>query len=88
MVFFFFKVGCVEELVKYCEEIVCGVFDFFFYYYYIFVFNGVFLLMVVFLEVVDGCIFNFVGIKYIFESMYEYNQCCLYKGGKFDMFYG
>ena len=28
------------------------------------------------------------GIKYTFESMYEYNQCRLYKNGKFDMLHG
>ena len=31
---------------------------------------------------------NFAGIKYTFESMYEYNQCRLYKNGKFDMLHG
>ena len=50
--------------------------------------NGAFLSMVAFLEAVDGRIPNFAGIKYTFESMYEYNQCRLYKGGKFDMLHG
>ena len=36
------------------------------------------------LKAVDGRIPNFAGIKYTFESLYEYNQCRLYKGGKFD----
>ncbi|EYA36667.1 dihydrodipicolinate synthase family protein, partial [Bacteroides fragilis] len=59
-----------------------------FYYYHIPAFNGAFLSMVAFLEAVDGRIPNFAGIKYTFESMYEYNQCRLYKGGKFDMLHG
>jgi dihydrodipicolinate synthase/N-acetylneuraminate lyase len=44
--------------------------------------------MVKFLEAVDGRIPNFAGIKYTFESLYEYNQCRLYKNGKFDMLHG
>ena len=82
------KVGRVEELVKYCEEIACGAPNLPFYYYHIPAFNGAFLSMVSFLEAVDGRIPNFAGIKYTFESMYEYNQCRLYKGGKFDMLHG
>ena len=38
--------------------------------------------------VVDGRIPNFAGIKYTYESIYEYNQCRLYKNGKFDMLHG
>ena len=36
------------------------------------------------LKAVDGRIPNFAGIKYTFESLYEYNQCRLYKDGKYD----
>lgn len=58
------KVGRVEELVKYCEEIACGAPNLPFYYYHIPAFNGAFLSMVSFLEAVDGRIPNFAGIKY------------------------
>jgi N-acetylneuraminate lyase len=44
--------------------------------------------MVEFLKAVDGRIPNFAGIKYTYESIYEYNQCRLYKNGKFDMLHG
>ena len=40
------------------------------------------------LKAVDGRIENFAGIKYTFESLYEYNQCRLYKEGKYDMLHG
>ena len=40
------------------------------------------------MKAVDGRIPNFAGIKYTFESLYEYNQCRLYKDGKFDMLHG
>ena len=82
------KVGRIEELVKYCEEIACGAPDLPFYFYHIPAFNGAFLPMVELLKAVDGRIPNFAGIKYTFESIYEYNQCRLYKDGKFDMLHG
>lgn len=41
-----------------------------------------------FLQSVDGRIPNFAGIKYTFESLYEYNRCRRYKDGKFDMLHG
>ncbi len=82
------KVGRVEELVKYCEEIASGAPELPFYFYHIPAFNGVYLSMVDFLNAVDGRIPNFTGIKYTYESLYEYNQCRLLKGGKFDMLHG
>ena len=81
-------VGRVEELVKYCEEISCGAPNLPFYFYHIPAFNGAYLPMVKFLEAVDGRIPNFAGIKYTYESLYEYNQCRLYGNGKFDMLHG
>ena len=82
------KAGRVEELVKYCEEIACGAPNLPFYFYHIPALSGVFLPMLPFLKIVDGRIPNFAGIKYTFESIYEYNQCQLYKDGKFDMLHG
>ncbi|MFW9596952.1 MAG: dihydrodipicolinate synthase family protein [Paludibacter sp.] len=82
------KVGRIEELVKYCEEIACGAPKLPFYFYHIPALSGVFLPMLPFLKAVDGRIPNFAGIKYTFESIYEYNQCRLYKNNKFDMLHG
>jgi Dihydrodipicolinate synthase/N-acetylneuraminate lyase len=82
------KAGRVEELVKYCEEIACGAPALPFYFYHIPALSGVFLPMLPFLKAVDGRIPNFAGIKYTFESIYEYNQCRLYNNGKFDMLHG
>ena len=82
------KINRVEELVKYIEEIACGAPNLPFYYYHIPAFNGAYLPMVKLLEAVDGRVPNFAGIKYTFESMYEYNQCRLYKNGKYDMLHG
>ena len=82
------KIGRVEELVQYCETIAAAAPALPFYFYHIPAFNGAFLPMLDFLKAVDGRIPNFAGIKYTFESLYEYNQCRLYKGGKFDMLHG
>ncbi|MCM1071578.1 MAG: dihydrodipicolinate synthase family protein [[Clostridium] fimetarium] len=82
------KIGRVEELVKYIEEIAGGAPELPFYYYHIPAFNGAFLPMVDLLKAVDGRVPNFAGIKYTFESLYEYNQCRLYADGKFDMLHG
>ena len=82
------KINRIEELVEYCEEIAASAPNLPFYYYHIPAFNGAFLPMVEFLKAVDGRIPNFAGIKYTYESIYEYNQCRLYKNGKFDMLHG
>ena len=82
------KIGRVEELVLYCEAIAAAAPKLPFYFYHIPAFNGAFLPMLDFLKAVDGRIPNFAGIKYTFESLYEYNQCRLYADGKFDMLHG
>lgn len=82
------QIGRVEELVKYCEEIASGAPALPFYYYHIPAFNHAYLSMLDFLKAVDGRIPNFAGIKYTFESLYEYNRCRRYKNGKFDMLHG
>lgn len=82
------KISRIEELVKYCETICKASPSRPFYYYHIPAFNGVYLSMVDLLKAVDGRIDNFAGIKYTYESLYEYNQCRLYGGGKYDMLHG
>ncbi len=82
------KIGRIEELVKYIEEIASAAPELPFYFYHIPAFNGCFLPMLDLLKAVDGRVSNFAGIKYTFESIYEYNQCRLYKNGKYDMLHG
>ena len=82
------KIGSIEQLCRYCEEIASAAPELPFYYYHIPAFNGAFLSMYVFLKAVDGRIPNFAGIKYTFESLYEYNRCRRYQNGKFDMLHG
>ena len=82
------KIGRIEELVKYIEEIAIGAPNLPFYYYHIPAFNGAYLPMIDLLKSIDGRIPSFAGIKYTYESLYEYNQCRLYKNGKYDMLHG
>ena len=82
------KIGSIEQLCRYCEEIASAAPELPFYYYHIPAFNGAFLSMYDFLKSVDGRIPNFAGIKYTFESLYEYNRCRRYQNGKFDMLHG
>ena len=82
------KIGSIEQLCRYCEEIASAAPNLPFYYYHIPAFNGAFLSMYDFLKAVDGRIPNFAGIKYTFERLYEYNRCRRYQHGKFDMLHG
>ena len=82
------KISSIEQLCQYCENIAAGAPELPFYYYHIPAFNGAFLSMYDFLEAADGRIPNLAGIKYTFESLYEYNRCRRYKDGKFDMLHG
>jgi len=82
------RIARVEELVKYCEEIAAGAPSLPFYFYHIPAFNGAYLSMLDFLKAAEERIPNLAGIKYTFESLYEYNRCRRYKNGKFDMLHG
>lgn len=82
------KIGSIEQLCQYCENIASAAPGLPFYYYHIPAFNGAFLSMYDFLKAVDGRIPNFAGIKYTFESLYEYNRCRRYQNGRFDMLHG
>ena len=82
------KVSRVEDLAVYCREIAKGAPKLPFYYYHIPAFNGAFLPMTDFMRVMEKEVPTFAGLKYTYESNYEYNQCMLYKDGKYDMLYG
>ena len=84
------KINRVEELIKYCEEIAWGAPNIPFYFYHIPAFNGAYLSMYDFLKEVDesGRIPNLAGIKYTFESLYEFNRCRRYKDGKYELLHG
>ncbi|KPZ66924.1 MULTISPECIES: dihydrodipicolinate synthase family protein [Pseudoalteromonas] len=82
------KINRVEELAAYCEQIASVTPELPFYYYHIPAFTGVNISMLALLKAVDNRILNFAGIKYTFESLYEYTQCRRYENGKYDMLHG
>ena len=82
------KINRIQELADYCAEIASGAPTLPFYYYHIPAFTGIHLSMVELLKAVDGRIDNFAGIKYTFESLFEYMLCHRYKNGKFDILHG
>lgn len=82
------KINRIQELADYCAEIASGAPELPFYYYHIPAFTGIQLSMLELLKAVDGRIPNFAGIKYTFESLFEYSLCHRYQGGKFDILHG
>ncbi len=82
------KINRIQELADYCAEIASGAPELPFYYYHIPAFTGIHLSMLELLKAVDGRIPNFAGIKYTFESLFEYSLCHRYQGGKFDILHG
>lgn len=82
------KINRIQELADYCAEIAAGAPELPFYYYHIPAFTGIHLSMLELLKAVDGRIPNFAGIKYTFESLFEYSLCHRYQGGKFDILHG
>lgn len=82
------KFARLEELVDYCKEIASCAPSLPFYYYHIPYFTGVNFNMTDFIKAVEDVIPNFAGVKYTYESLYDYHQCCLYKDGKYDMLHG
>ncbi|RZK48896.1 MAG: N-acetylneuraminate lyase [Pedobacter sp.] len=85
---FYFKPNTVENLMLCMQQIAAAAPALPFYYYHIPAMTGVNLDMVEFLEVVDGKIPNFAGIKYTAASLHEYQACLAYKDNKFDILYG
>ena len=82
------KINRIQELANYCAEIASAAPDLPFYYYHIPAFTGINLSMLELLKAVDGRVHNFAGIKYTFESLFEYSLCHRYQNGKFDILHG
>jgi N-acetylneuraminate lyase len=85
---FYFKPANVEMLARVCEEVAAAVPDMPFYYYHIPVLTGVGFSMISLLEIVDGRIPNFAGVKYTDEDFMDYLSCLHFKNGKYDMLWG
>lgn len=82
------KIGSAKQLADYVELIAAGAPELPFYYYHIPAFNGAYVSMLEFLKEAGPRVPNLAGIKFTFESLYEYNQCRLYENGKYDLLHG
>jgi N-acetylneuraminate lyase len=85
---FYFKPDSVERLVDCMAEIAAGAPGLPFYYYHIPALTSVSLDMVRLLELADGRIGNFAGIKYTAPTLWEYQACLGACGGRFDVLFG
>jgi N-acetylneuraminate lyase len=77
-----------EELVEYCRSIAASAPTLPFYYYHIPALNGVHLSVTDLLEVAQGQIPNFAGVKYTYLNMFEFEQCRHVAGGRYEMLWG
>ncbi|HYG38715.1 MAG TPA: dihydrodipicolinate synthase family protein [Cytophagales bacterium] len=85
---FYFKPTSVQNLVSSVAEIASAAPSIPFYYYHIPTLTGVAMDMVEFLRLGESQIPNLAGIKYTASTLFEYQACLNYKGGKFDILYG
>ncbi|MEZ4903598.1 MAG: dihydrodipicolinate synthase family protein [Spirosomataceae bacterium] len=85
---FYFKPANVEMLAQACKEVADVVPTMPFYYYHIPVLTGVGFAMYDLLQVIDGQIENFAGIKYTHEDFMDYQSCLSFQNQKYDMLWG
>lgn len=77
-----------EELLALCRTVASAAPSLPFYYYHIPALNGVHLSVFELLKAADKEIPNFAGVKYTSPTMFEFEQCRLLAGGKFEMLWG
>ena len=84
---YYFKPTGVAELAAFCAE-VASASGLPFFYYHIPVFTGAYFNMYDLLELVDGKIPSFAGIKFTFENFMDFQRCLEYKNRKYNMLWG
>jgi N-acetylneuraminate lyase len=84
----YFKPANATVLAELCAEIAAVVPNMPFYYYHIPVLTGANIAMIDLLGAVDGCIPNFVGIKYTHEDFMDFLSCMNFNNNKYDMLWG
>jgi hypothetical protein len=85
---FYFKPATVATLVACMAEIAAAAPDLPFYYYHIPGLTGVNLDMVEFLRQGEQRIPTLAGIKYSSPTLYEFQACANYAGGRFNLLFG
>jgi N-acetylneuraminate lyase len=85
---FYVKPASVEVLVQCMAQIAAAAPDLPFYYYHIPGLTGVNLDMVAFLRQAAERIPNLAGIKYSSPTLYEFQACLAFEGGRYNMLFG
>jgi N-acetylneuraminate lyase len=85
---FYFKPVSVQNLVDCMAEIASAAPQLPFYYYHMPTLTGVGLDMVEFLKIGGQKIPNLAGIKYTASTLFEYQACLNFDGGKYEALYG
>lgn len=85
---FYFKPTSPENLVTCMAEIASASPDLPFYYYHIPAVTGVRIDPLVFMQLAELLIPNFIGIKFSAPELWEYQSCLNFRDGKFDVLYG
>jgi N-acetylneuraminate lyase len=85
---FYFKPSSVVNLCESMAEIAAAAPELPFYYYHIPALTGIGLDMVEFLRLSESRIPNLAGIKYTANTLWEYQACLNYDGGRYDVLYG
>lgn len=85
---FYFKPTSVQNLVDCMAQIASAAPNLPFFYYHMPTLTGVGMDMVEFLRLGEKSIPNLRGIKYTASTIYEYQACLNYQGGKFEALYG
>lgn len=78
----------VKDLALALAEVASAVPETPFYFYHIPILTKVAFPMIRLLEIVDGMIPNFAGIKYTDENMMDYHLCLEYKDRKYNIMWG
>jgi len=85
---FYFKPTSVQNLADCMTDIAAGAPELPFYYYHIPSLTGFSVDVLDFMRIAEKQIPNFAGVKYTAATLWEYQECLHYGGGKYDVLYG
>jgi N-acetylneuraminate lyase len=83
-----FKPETIDILVDYAATTAAAAPDLPYYYYHMPSMNDVDFPMIEFLRIADSIIPNLAGIKYTHDDIADFSKCLIFKGGKYEIFFG
>jgi N-acetylneuraminate lyase len=84
----FYKPNTVEELTDCAAQTAAQAPDLAYYYYHMPSMSGIYFPMIDFLRAADPKIPVLAGIKYTHEDLVDFELCCEFNDGKYDILYG